>query len=248
MTDGQNWGQAPQYPPQGHGQQYPQDQPWRPQQYDPYAHRQRPGYRPSRGPVPPPAVPPQWQQRAPQRCEPPRPRPAPVHRSAPKPPKAAPRRQPGRAKGLVVLGVILAIPAAITWYLVSSGNGSSSAPPISYSPPVGNAGPASAPFSLGPLTLASFPSTTDGRLARGTCEQWAGLRNEYAERASADSPYQLNQWFSGPGWQKEWNDANSLGGDPRYSNIETAFGVGTVGDEASAASAKAMDQACAAGD
>jgi len=50
MTDGQNWGQAPQYPPQGYRQQYPQDQPWQPQQYDPYAHQQRIGgvSRPSR--------------------------------------------------------------------------------------------------------------------------------------------------------------------------------------------------------
>jgi hypothetical protein len=40
MTDGQNWGQAqaPQYPPQGYGQQ---DQPWQPQQYDPAYHQQR---------------------------------------------------------------------------------------------------------------------------------------------------------------------------------------------------------------
>jgi hypothetical protein len=43
MTDGQNWGQEPQYPPQGYGQQYPQDQPWQPQQYDSYAHQQRIG-------------------------------------------------------------------------------------------------------------------------------------------------------------------------------------------------------------
>ena len=43
MTDGQNWGQAPQYPPQGYGQQDPQDQPWQPQQYDPAYHQQRLG-------------------------------------------------------------------------------------------------------------------------------------------------------------------------------------------------------------
>jgi Domain of unknown function (DUF4352) len=45
MTDGQNWGQAqaPQYPPQGYSQQYPQDQPWQPQQYDPAYHQQRIG-------------------------------------------------------------------------------------------------------------------------------------------------------------------------------------------------------------
>jgi hypothetical protein len=50
MTDGQNWGQAPQYPPQGYGQQDPQDQPWQPQQYDPAYHQQRIGGRP---PFPP---------------------------------------------------------------------------------------------------------------------------------------------------------------------------------------------------
>jgi hypothetical protein len=41
MTDGQDWGQPPQDPPQGYGQQYPLDQPWRPQQYDPRRHQQR---------------------------------------------------------------------------------------------------------------------------------------------------------------------------------------------------------------
>jgi len=43
MTGNQNWGQAPQYPPQGYGQQYPQTQPWQPQQYDPAYHQQRIG-------------------------------------------------------------------------------------------------------------------------------------------------------------------------------------------------------------
>ena len=41
MTDGQNWGQAPHYPPQGYGQRRPQDPPWQPAQYDPHAHQQR---------------------------------------------------------------------------------------------------------------------------------------------------------------------------------------------------------------
>jgi hypothetical protein len=39
MTDRQDW-QQPQYPQQGYGQQYPQGQPWQPQQYDPYAQQQ----------------------------------------------------------------------------------------------------------------------------------------------------------------------------------------------------------------
>jgi hypothetical protein len=58
MTDHQDWEQRPQYPQQGDGQQYPQNQPWQPdprdyrqqprqqsQQYDPYAHQQRLGGR-----------------------------------------------------------------------------------------------------------------------------------------------------------------------------------------------------------
>ena len=46
MTDGQNWGQVPRYPQQSYGQQYPQDQPWQPQQYDPAYHQQRVGGQP----------------------------------------------------------------------------------------------------------------------------------------------------------------------------------------------------------
>jgi hypothetical protein len=40
MTDGQDWGQPPQYPQQGYGQQYSQDQPWQRQQYDSAAQQQ----------------------------------------------------------------------------------------------------------------------------------------------------------------------------------------------------------------
>jgi hypothetical protein len=60
MTDGQGWGQPPQYPPQGYGQQDPQEPPWAPQQYDPGQHQQRM----HRGQPPqqqyPPQPPPQW--------------------------------------------------------------------------------------------------------------------------------------------------------------------------------------------
>jgi hypothetical protein len=58
MTDSQNWGQAPQYPPQGYGQQNPQDQPWQPRQYDPAYHQQRIGG--SQPPTPPQGQP--WSQ------------------------------------------------------------------------------------------------------------------------------------------------------------------------------------------
>ena len=40
MTDGQDWGQPPQYRQQGYRQQHPQDQQWQPQQYDPAAQHQ----------------------------------------------------------------------------------------------------------------------------------------------------------------------------------------------------------------
>ena len=65
MTDDQNWGQAPQhppqgygqqYPPQGYGQQYPQG-PWQAQAYDPASHAQRIGAGQEQGP---------WQQYPPQ--------------------------------------------------------------------------------------------------------------------------------------------------------------------------------------
>jgi hypothetical protein len=44
------------------------------------------------------------------------------------------------------------------------------------------------------------------------------------------------------------NDSLQLGDDPDYSNIETAFGAGLVGDMASVASARQIDRACSAGD
>jgi hypothetical protein len=52
MTDGHGWGQPPQDPPQGYGQPYPPDQPWRPGQYDPHAHLQRISGRQHALPVP----------------------------------------------------------------------------------------------------------------------------------------------------------------------------------------------------
>lgn len=49
------WEDDPQYRPQGYGQQFPQKQPWQPQQYDPYA-RQR-GTDAQQTPYPPPSEP-----------------------------------------------------------------------------------------------------------------------------------------------------------------------------------------------
>jgi hypothetical protein len=61
MTDRQDW-QQPQYPQQGYGEQYPQEQPWQPRQYEPGVHQQR---------IEPPqeSWPPQCQQR-PQQYDP----------------------------------------------------------------------------------------------------------------------------------------------------------------------------------
>jgi hypothetical protein len=81
MTDHEDYGQ-PWPPQQGYGQQYPQDQPWQPQPYDPGAHHQRIGgqqhapqgqpwsqggasHPPSQPPYAgyqPPQAPPGWQQ------------------------------------------------------------------------------------------------------------------------------------------------------------------------------------------
>jgi hypothetical protein len=88
----------------------------------------------------------------------------------------------------------------------------------------------------------------DGNLARGACEEWARLRVEYISRVVADSPYQLNQWFSGPDWAKSYSDVNKLGSDPSYSHLETAYGAATLGDTASVAWAGLLDRACSAGD
>lgn len=190
-----------------------------------------------------------------QQWQPGDPRQVPQRQAAP--PRAAPGQQvpaaapANRGSARAKLGCLLLLftPAVlITWFVVASGSGQSPAPAISYAPPVDDSGPASAPFALGPLTLAGFPSTADGRLARGICGQWAGLRQEYASRASADSPYQLNGWLSGPDWHKAWSDGNDLGDDPAYPDLETALGVVMTGDMAGAPAARAMDQACAAGD
>jgi hypothetical protein len=104
--------------------------------------------------------------------------------------------------------------------------------------------PPGTPATLATLVLGQFPETPDGQLAKAICEQWSGLRQQYVDNAAADSPYQMNQWFSSSAWLKVQNDANTLNGDPAYSNLQTALGVGLVGDEAGTASAAAIDKAC----
>ena len=120
----------------------------------------------------------------------------------------------------------------------------------SAAPPSSSAIDAPPPTVASPRQLlpARFPSTTDGKLARDICEQWARLRAEYYSRVQQDTAYQLNQWFSSSQWAREDTDSMQLGGDPDYSNIETAFGAGLVGDLANVASARQIDRACSAGD
>jgi hypothetical protein len=102
--------------------------------------------------------------------------------------------------------------------------------------------------TLGALTLADFPSTAAGNEARGICEAWLRLRQQYEDRMVTDSPYQLNQWFSSAAWQKAQSDGAALGNAPAYSRLETALGEALAGDVAGAETVKLMDSACAKGD
>ena len=102
--------------------------------------------------------------------------------------------------------------------------------------------------TLAPLKLADFPSSAVGNDARGVCEAWLTLRQQYENRMVTDSPYQLNQWFSSSAWHKSWTDANALGNDPAYSHLEVAYGIATVGDMVDSGTVKQMDGACAKGD
>jgi hypothetical protein len=108
--------------------------------------------------------------------------------------------------------------------------------------------PTSVPV-LGKMTFAAFPNTWDGLRALTVCEQWAGLRAEYVANVKADTPYQLEQWFSStPAWTAAFGANSELKTDPNYINISNAFGMVTAGDAASLSSARLLDQACAAGD
>jgi hypothetical protein len=101
---------------------------------------------------------------------------------------------------------------------------------------------------LGKLAFGTFPSTWDGTRALTLCEQWSGLRGEYVARVRADTPYQLEQWFSSTVWRAAFSANSPLRVDPAYSNISTAFGLASTGEAASIASARLLDKACAAVD
>jgi hypothetical protein len=101
--------------------------------------------------------------------------------------------------------------------------------------------------ALAPLTVGTFPHTTDGRLAKVICDQWAGLRTQYVSAVVNESPYQLNQWFSGPAWAKVQSGFLEIGDDPVYTKLSVAFSGVTVGDMADDSAAQQADEACEAG-
>ena len=107
--------------------------------------------------------------------------------------------------------------------------------------------PSSVPV-LGELTFGPFPATMDGLQALTLCEQWSGLRAQYVSRVQADTPFQLEQWFSGSAWLPAFAADRPLRTDPAYSRMSTAFGLVSNGQAASIASARLLDGACAAAD
>jgi hypothetical protein len=146
----------------------------------------------------------------------------------------------GKLRELAGCGVLAA--GVIT--LASGCSASSSLAPGAAPPP---ATPTMTPTPvpvLGKLTFGVFPSTTDGLKALDLCEQWAQLRSQYVGMVKTNSPHQLDVWFSGPLWNDAYGDETHLKLDPNFSNISMAFGLATVGDQATVANAGLLDQAC----
>ena len=152
----------------------------------------------------------------------------------------------GKLRVLAGHGVAAVVVAA----LAACGHGPASGPAAA-GPAPGPATPSVTPSTvpvLGKLTFGTFPSTWDGTRALALCEQWSGLRGEYVARVRADTPYQLEQWFSSPAWLAAFNANSPLRPDPAYSNLSAAFGLVSTGQAASIASARLLDKACAAVD
>jgi hypothetical protein len=101
---------------------------------------------------------------------------------------------------------------------------------------------------LGRMTFGKFPATWDGLKALAVCEQWAGLRGQYVAKVRADTPFQLEQWFSGIAWRQAFVANTPIKADPAYSQISTAFGLVSTGAAASIDTARMLDAACAAAD
>jgi hypothetical protein len=106
--------------------------------------------------------------------------------------------------------------------------------------------PSSVPL-LGKMTMAPFLATPDGEHGLVLCEQWAQLRGQYVSQVKADTPNQLDLWFSGRVWAAALSAERGLATDPLYSHLSAAFGTAVVPDVASIANARQLDAACAAG-
>jgi hypothetical protein len=101
---------------------------------------------------------------------------------------------------------------------------------------------------LGSMSYGTFPASADGIEALTVCEQWAVLRDQYVGRLRADTPYQLEEWFSGSAWQPAFAANKPLKTDPDFSQINIAFGLVTTGAAASVPNARQLDKACASAD
>jgi hypothetical protein len=146
--------------------------------------------------------------------------------------------------GRGVVAVAVAVLAAACTHAASPAAGQTPTP----GPATPSVTPSTVPV-LGPMTYGPFPATKDGMSALTLCEQWSELRGQYVSRVQAGhTPYQLEQWFSGPVWENALGASNPLRVDPSYSEISVAFVVATTGDTASIPNAKMLDRACAAAD
>jgi hypothetical protein len=145
-------------------------------------------------------------------------------------------------RGIVAVGV--AVLAAACGHAASTSSPAAGQTPGPATPTVT---PSTVPV-LGPMTYGTFPATSDGSSALTLCEQWAVLRGQYVSRVRADTPFQLEQWFSSAVWGTAFTANAPLLTDPAYSEISTAFGVATSGEAASISSARMLDKACSAAD
>ena len=178
MTDYRYWEQQPQYPPQDYGRQYPQDQPWNPQPYDPGAHQQRigwqqyapqgqpqqaqPAYPPQGQPwqpgYQPPHGPPGWQQPG-------------YGQQPPVPPQRAPKRKPWPARHKVLSGLIAVGAIAIIAVAASSSNKPSTPALDSTAAGRSPASPAAAPSSAAASSAPSTPAAPASPSMTGAQQQ-----------------------------------------------------------------------------
>ena len=148
-------------------------------------------------------------------------------------------------RGIAAVGVaVLAVLAAACGHAASASSSAAGQTPGPATPTVT---PSTVPV-LGTMTYGTFPATTDGSSALTLCEQWAVLRGQYVSRVRADTPFQLEQWFSSAVWRTAFTANGPLLTDPAYSAISTAFGVAASGEAASIPSARMLDKACSAAD